>query len=212
MSTQAVAPAAGRSSISRFSTWASWAVIAGIALYFYLTTIPNYFHYDPAHYIYYWPKRWWLIAHVGGGTVALALGPFQFSNTLRKRYVQAHRWMGRVYLTGILVGSIGGAYMGLMVSPLKAFGWSLEFLALAWFVTALMAFIAVKRRQFVLHREWMIRSYVVTFAFVLFRIGTRNHVFGSLGPEMSVVMLAWVVTAGPLLFTDVVLRWPRAHA
>jgi len=37
----------------------------------------------------------------------------------------------------------------------------------------------------------------------LFRIGSGNYVFGGLGPEMSAVMLAWVVTALPLLFVDV---------
>ena len=211
MSTQVVTPASARSVPVRSAlAWMSWAGVAAVAVYFFVTTVPNYFHYDAAHYYYYWPKRWWLIAHISGGTVALALGPFQFSSRLRKRYVQAHRWMGRLYLTGILVGTIGAAYMGIAVSPVKAFGWSLEFLALAWFVTGLMAFVAVKRRQFALHREWMIRSYVVTFGFVLFRLGSRNNVFSSLGHEMAAVMLVWVVTAVPLLVTDVVLRWPRA--
>jgi hypothetical protein len=181
--------------------------VAGVAIYFFVTTVPNYFHYDAAHYAYYWPKRWWLIAHIGGGTLALSMGLFQFSSTIRIRYVALHHWMGRLYLAGVLVGSIGAAYMGFFVSPLKAFGISLEFLALAWFTTALMAYIAVIRRQFAAHREWMIRSYVVTFGFVLFRVGSRNHVFGSMGREMSVVMLAWTCWAVPLLITDVVLRW-----
>jgi hypothetical protein len=187
--------------------WLSWAVVAGVAIYFFVTTVPNYFHYDVAHYRYYWPKRWWLIAHVGGGTLALSIGLFQFSSTIRRRFVKVHRWMGRLYLIGVLVGSIGAAYMGVMVSPLKAFGISLEFLALAWVMTSLMAYIAVLRRQFAAHREWMVRSYVVTFGFVLFRLGTRNHVFGSLGQEMQPVMLAWACWAIPMLITDVVQRW-----
>jgi hypothetical protein len=178
-----------------------------VAIYFFVTTVPNYFHYDVAHYRYYWPKRWWLIAHVGGGTLALSMGLFQFSGTIRRRFVKVHRWMGRLYLIGVLVGSIGAAYMGVMVSPLKAFGISLEFLALAWVMTSLMAYIAVLRRQFAAHREWMVRSYVVTFGFVLFRLGTRNHVFGSLGQEMQPVMLAWACWAIPMLITDVVQRW-----
>ena len=31
-----------------------------------------------------------------------------------------------------------------------------------------MALIAIRRRNFIQHKEWMIRSYVVTFAFVTF--------------------------------------------
>jgi hypothetical protein len=187
--------------------WLSWAAVAGVAIYFLVTSVPNYFHYDAAHYYYYWPKRWWLIAHISGGTVALTTGLFQFSSTIRQRFVKVHRWMGRLYLTGVLVASIGAAYMGIFVSPVRAFGISLEFLALAWVVTSGMAYLAVMRRQFTAHREWMIRSYVVTFGFVLFRLGTRNHVFGSLGREMQPVVLAWTCWAVPLLITDVVQRW-----
>lgn len=187
--------------------WLSWCLIAGVAVYFFVTTIPNYFHYDAAHYYYYWPKRWWLIAHIGGGTLALSMGMFQFSSTIRRRFVQVHRWMGRLYLIGVLVGSIGAAYMGVMVSPNRAFGMSLEFLALAWALTSLMAYIAVRRRQIAAHREWMTRSYVLTFGFVLFRLGTRNHVFSSLGHQVQDVMLAWACWAVPLLITDVVQRW-----
>ena len=184
-----------------------WAVVVAFATYFWFTTIPNYFHYDARHYIYYWPKRWWLISHIGGGSLALVTGLFQFSGTIRKRFVKIHRWTGRVYLLGVLVGSIGAVYLGLVVSPVRAFGISLEFLAMAWVITSLMAYVAARRRQFAAHKEWMTRSYVVTFGFVLFRIGTRNHVFGGLGFAMQSVVLAWACWAVPLLITDVVQRW-----
>lgn len=208
MSTQVVLHSQGRTSAVRSGlTWLTWTVVAGVAAYFLFTSVPNYFHYDAAHYYYYWPKRWWLIAHIGGGTLALSMGLFQFSSTIRRRFLQAHRWMGRLYLIGVLVGSIGAAYMGLMVSPERGFGIALEFLALAWVLTSLMAYIAVRRRQIAAHREWMTRSYVVTFGFVLFRLGTRNHVLASLGHEVQHVMLAWACWVMPLLITDVVLRW-----
>ena len=190
-------------------TWLGWAAVIAIAVYFYVTTVPNYFHFDAEHYAYYWPKRWWLVAHVGGGSLALILGPFQFSATLRKRFVAVHRWMGRLYLSGVLVASLAAIYMGLEVSPNKAFGMALEFLALAWLTTSGMAYLAVMRRQFAVHREWMIRSYVVTFGFVLFRVGTRNGILADLGRGPQAVMLAWMCWAVPLLITDVVLNWRR---
>ena len=208
MSTQVITHSQGRTSAVRLGlTWLSWTVVAGMAAYFFFTSVPNYFHYDPEHYYYYWPKRWWLIAHIGGGTLALTMGLFQFSSALRKRFLNVHRWMGRLYLIGVLVGSIGAAYMGAIVSPLRGFGIALEFLAGAWALTSLMAYIAVRRRQIAAHREWMTRSYVLTFGFVLFRLGSRNHVFHSLGHEVQDVMLVWVCWAIPLLITDVVQRW-----
>jgi len=191
----------------RLAIWLASAAVAAVAAYFWFTTIPKYFHYDRAHYIYYWPKRWWLIAHIGGGSLALVTGLFQFSGAIRKRWPKVHRWTGRIYLLGVLVGSIGAVYLGLVVSPIRAFGISLEFLALAWVLTSLMAYIAARRRQFAAHKEWMTRSYVVTFGFVLFRIGTRNHVLGNLGFQMQSVVLSWACWAVPLLITDVVQRW-----
>jgi hypothetical protein len=189
--------------------WLGWAAVAGLAVYFFVTTVPNYFHFDAAHYVYYWPAKWWLVAHIGGGSVALTLGMFQFSGTLRRKFVKVHRWMGRLYLGGVLVGSVGAIYMGIEVSPNKGFGIALEFLALAWLTTSGMAYVAVMRRQFAVHREWMIRSYVVTFGFVLFRMGSRWHVFAGLGHAVQPVMLAWACWAVPLLATDVVLNWRR---
>ncbi|MDP9038698.1 MAG: DUF2306 domain-containing protein [Acidobacteriota bacterium] len=189
--------------------WLGWAFITALAAYFFATTVPNYFRFDAVHYRYYWPARWWLVAHIGGGSLALWMGPLQFSTTLRKRFVKAHRWMGRLYLCGILVGSLGAMYMGFFVSPNKAFGIALEFLALAWFVTSGMAYLAVMRRQFVAHKEWMIRSYVVTFGFVLFRLGERWQLFGSLGSAVQPVMLVWVCWAIPVLGAEVALQWRR---
>jgi hypothetical protein len=36
-------------------------------------------------------------------------------------------------------------------------------------VTSGLAFVAIKKQLYDQHKEWMIRSYVVTFAFVTFR-------------------------------------------
>jgi hypothetical protein len=66
------------------------------------------------------------------------------------------------------------------------------------------------RRQFAAHREWMIRSYVVTFAFALFRFLEHINVDGSLGDEVHSVMLVWVAWAVPLLLVEVVLQWRRS--
>jgi len=45
-------------------------------------------------------------------------------------------------------------------------------LAMAWILTTGVAWAAIVRRKVVLHKEWMIRSYLVAFAFVTFRFIT----------------------------------------
>jgi Predicted membrane protein (DUF2306) len=190
--------------------WLGWGVVAALGVWFYGQVALRYVHFDAAHYRHYWEAKWWLVAHLGGGSLALLLGPFQFSTWLRRKYVKAHRWMGRLYLCGVLVGSVAAVYMGLRVSRDKAFGMALLYLALPWVVTTGMAYVSVMRRQFAAHREWMIRSYVVTFAFVLFRLGEDLNVYGWMGPSTQAVMLAWMAWAVPLLFAEVVMQWRRS--
>jgi hypothetical protein len=185
------------------------AALAVLALHFYVPAVRNYSHLDLAHYGNLWKAHWWLVAHLGGGSLALLLGPFQFSGWIRGRYVNAHRWMGRLYLTGVAVASVAAVYIGLWVTPDRAFGISLLFLDLAWVVTTGMAYAAVLRRQFAAHREWMIRSYVVTFAFVLFRLMSVDlNLLSGLG-AMQQAMLVWIAWAVPLLGAEVVLNWRR---
>jgi uncharacterized membrane protein YozB (DUF420 family) len=76
-----------------------------------------------------------------------------------------------------------------------------------------MALVCIKRRNIKAHRQWMVRSYIVTFAFVLFRIVTdyvpSETLWGVSLAEMSTAMI-WPVWVLPLLAYDVYLQyWER---
>lgn len=186
------------------------ALLTAMALDFWVPAIWNYGHFNARHYIYYWPARWWLVAHLLGGSLALLLGPFQFSTALRRRAPAVHRWMGRLYLSGVLLASLAATYIGLRVSPDHAFGIALVVLAFAWVTTSGVALLAALRRQFAVHKEWMVRSYVVTFAFVVFRFSENQlNLFHSLGRSNQAVMNAWICWTVPLLVANVVLDWRR---
>jgi hypothetical protein len=171
---------------------------------------------DPLHYIVdhtersfgaYWPRRWWLLLHIGGGTLALFMGPFQLWSGLRSRFLHVHRITGLLYVIGVGVGGAAGFYMSFFSEP-RDFGVALFMLAFAWWLTVGMAFLAIKRRRIDAHKEWMIRGYVVTFAFVAFRYLVDLPVFAPLGAARAstVGWLCWVV---PLLVTEAVLQWRR---
>ncbi|HUP11199.1 MAG TPA: DUF2306 domain-containing protein, partial [Niastella sp.] len=55
----------------------------------------------------YFNLRWVLIGHITAGGGALVLGPLQFWNKFRARYIKLHRWVGVMYLLAILVSSTG---------------------------------------------------------------------------------------------------------
>jgi len=99
----------------RQTSWISnslWGLMlflsVGVAVY-----ASTYFFYTPGdtHFSRYIQL---LRLHIAGGIGALLLGPWQFSQRLRTRALDRHRWMGRFYLLSVAVGSIGGFGMAVV--------------------------------------------------------------------------------------------------
>ena len=171
--------------------------------------VPRYFVVKPQSYgDYFWGKVNWLLPHVVCGLFAVLLGPLQFSSRIRRDYLPFHRIAGRVYVVTVLLGAIAGLGMASSVGKQSAaYALGLSGLAVAWITTTGMAFVAIRRKNIVQHKQWMVRSYVVTFAFVTFRLGSDLMQAGDVLPshERS-AMLAWGCWAIPLLFTEVILQ------
>jgi hypothetical protein len=185
--------------------WLSTAVLAVIGLHYFYTTTHFILDTSEASYRDYFPNRGYLFVHVIGGSLALLSGPFQLWSGLRRRVLSWHRAFGFTYLTGVLLGA-GGAFYLAAVSPSKPFGFALAVLAFAWIVASAMAFLAIKNRRIKLHKEWMIRSYVLTYSFVSFRFIYRLNVLASLGNDKDAT-IAWVCWTIPLLLAEVTMQW-----
>lgn len=185
----------------------AWASIMGLALYYVWRNVGHYLDVRPEAYDYFWPKRAWLWLHLAGGTTAVLLGPLQFVGRLRAVYPQAHRWTGRFYLMGLLCASIGAT--GLFITtPL---GWTTAYafavMIGAWLATALMAWIAILKREIEIHRAWARRNYVITFAFVVFRLVTGNipglYDLGTVAEVFTTFgWMSWVI---PLLLSELLV-------
>lgn len=216
-SAQVVAPSSPPSSRRMVKITALAAVLLAAAAFVARYPFYYYLHFsqtgftDPHHGApNYWVMRVWLLLHISGGMVALLIGPFQFSQSLRRRYLKLHRLSGRVYLISVLCGSLAAFRLIAGTTFGRAFGFGLMMLAVAWLTTSGMAYYAVMKRQIPVHREWMVRSYVVTFAFVTFRIFNDYPPFNTWlpGNELAITN-AWVCWSVPLLFTEVFLQLAR---
>jgi len=166
-----------------------------------------YFTLDQHKFGVYWPKRGWLLLHITGGMAALSLGPFVLWLGLNRRRMKLHRTLGIAYMSSIALSSIAAFYLAVHTEFGWVFGTGLSGLASAWIVTTGLALVSIRKRLIVQHQEWMIRSYVVTFAFVNFRIFAGILQVAGIGTLFEQLGAAsWFCWAVPLLITEVVIQ------
>jgi uncharacterized membrane protein len=206
---------------SRSSRWLKILALSAvllIAVSFVLRYVFRYYmHYNQAAFTdplrgaaNYWRMRGWLLLHISGGMVALLIGPWQFSRRLRQRFLAVHRLSGRIYLIAVMCGCAGAFCLAFETTFGRAWSIGVSSLALAWFTTSTMAYYAIRKRQVPIHREWMIRSYVVTFAFVTFRVFNDFPPMSTWLPDADRAnVIIWACWAVPLLITEVILQLAR---
>ena len=154
-----------------------WIVMAGFAMVLsfwtleYLSFRPDFNFLSKKQDIVYDPLwRPTFYVHIISGLVVLFIGPLQFLKKFRNKYLHWHRWLGKVYVFGILVFA---APTGLIMSFYAEGGMQstipFAIMSILWFGTTLMALIRIKQRDLEAHRVWMIRSFALTFAAVTLR-------------------------------------------
>jgi len=185
-----------------------WVLVLAIGAFFVFSTIPRYLTLTANDYgPYYWPRAAVLLPHLLGGLVAIIIGPFQFWSHLRNSHPKVHRISGRVYLISVTIGALAGLAMALTSDIGLAYASGLGSLGVAWLAISGMAFLAIRRRKFIQHKQWMIRSYVVTFAFVTFRVVDGVLSYYEIGEDpVRWSVLAWACWAVPLLVTELVIQ------
>jgi hypothetical protein len=166
-----------------------------------------YFRLTPEALGRYLPLRAWLVVHITTGTIALLLGPFVLGMGMSRRRMSLHRRLGYLYMASIGLGSISAFYLAFRTDVSWVFGMGLAGLGVAWIVTTGLAFLAIKSRLLIQHKEWMVRSYVVTFGFVNFRILVGILQVAGVGSVVEQLTAAsWSCWAFPLLMTEAILQ------
>ena len=101
--------------------------------------------------------------------------------------------------------------MALTIPDHLAYRSGLFGLDVAWLLTTGMALYAIHIHRIEQHREWMLRSYSVTFAFVTFRLGEqilRNWITlpdDPVADDLDTAM-AWACWTLPLLFAEPLIQ------
>jgi hypothetical protein len=186
---------------------------AAVAAWFLYGFALNYLGGDPGRFGIYFPRREWLTTHILAGCAAILLGPLQLWLGFNRGHSIYHRIFGIAYVTAVGCGGVAAFYLAFHTDFGWVFGMGFTSMGLAWVVTTALATISICRRLVEQHREWMIRSYVVTFSFVTFRVLTIVFEMikaGTLVERMSAA--SWLAWSVPLLITETILQGQKIFA
>jgi len=188
--------------------------VAMLAILFYLeTSALKFFRVSQETYGIFWLRRNWLYAHVLAGTLAILIGPVQFWPGVKQGYPGLHRVLGIFYVSSAGVGGAAAFYLAFHTDFGWMFSMGLGSMATAWMISTGMATVAIYRRMITQHREWMVRSYVLTFGFVLLRLTTGILDIINVGSiSERFIFSSWISWAVPLMITETLLQGRKVFA
>src|ERR1700727_3606023 len=190
---------------SKFKT-VLWISLGLTTLFVFITSEVLLFTDYPMYHAYRLQviaDRQFLIPHTLCGVIALLAGPIKVSSRLRRRHLKFHRVLGRIYVISVFIGALSGIALAAGRPGLP--GTSMQ--AAAWIVCTTAAFITARNRHTPQHRQWMARSYAVTFTFVSSRVFNLVPAYWShLGDTFAAVGVI-AFTLASLLIVDIGLNW-----
>ncbi|MEV2239355.1 DUF2306 domain-containing protein [Micromonospora sp. NPDC049891] len=127
-----------------------------------------------------------VVAHILAVTVFSVLGAFQFAPRFRRLHRGWHRAAGRILIPCGLLTALSGLWLTLFLprGPLDSDALVVVrvVVSVAMAGSLVLGFVAVRRRDFVRHRAWMIHGYAIG-------MGAGTQFF---------TQMAWLAAVGPL--------------
>lgn len=188
-------------------TLSLWAIIIFLT-WLFMHGADHFLTLTPEALGKYFKLKWVLIAHITGGGGALVLGFLQFWPKLRNFSWKLHRIIGFLYLLAILLSSICAVILAFTTAYAVnwAYAFSLQIWVSVWISATAIAYYAIIKRNIKLHKEWMVRSYIVTLAFIISGLAIKIPYVQSLGSfEAISPSLFWMGWSVPLYVYQIVL-------
>lgn len=154
--------------------------------------------------------QFWFVAHILGATCSLFLGPVQFWKSIRTKYLNFHRLTGKIYVIGTLIAAVSAFRLALVFNCV-ACRFSLIPLSILLFITTALAWYAIRQKNILAHKQFMVRSYTCALAFVFVRLYTLVPLDFMLGviddPEIKNVVTEWMFSILPLILVEIGMIW-----
>lgn len=160
---------------------------------------------------------WWKAAfyiHVFSSVLALAAGITQFSEYMLKNQRKVHRLVGKIYVTDILLVNFpAGMILAVYANGLWPSKIAFVILDCLWFFFTYKALVAARQGRIEEHKQYMIRSYALTFSAITLR--TWKIILSTIfhpDPLTLYMIDAWMGFVPNLLLAEWLIRRKRRKA
>jgi uncharacterized membrane protein len=143
------------------------------------------------------------LPHAICGVTATLIGPLQFSTRLRRTHLALHRILGRIYFIAILIAAV----CSLILTQGSGLEIGTYFQAGSWILCTLMAFLLVRNHNIAQHRQWMIRSYAVTFTFISLRGLDFIPSYLTMSQHALTLVIIVVTAVSAYILPDIAFHW-----
>jgi uncharacterized membrane protein len=165
-------------------------------------------HPDAPIWNHYRTIQWSLLPHALAGACALLLGPLQFSDRLRSRFIKLHRVVGWIYIVGALIAAPMGFWVQFLnerIGEPRSFSFAAAAQASQWIITTVVALILIRQGKVDQHRRWMTRSFAVALIFLEVRVIMGVTGWERLGPS-AVETVVWMCNVFAILIADLIMQ------
>lgn len=163
-------------------------------------------------HITYWKIAFFI--HVFASIGTLMAGFTQFFPFILRKYKPLHRIMGQIYIIDVLfITGPSGLIMSLYANGGLLGRIAFVLLSVLWLFTTYKAYETVRKKDFVAHKQWMIRSYALTLSAVTLRawkwlifVGAETFFALELPPRTVYIWVAWLGWTLNLLFAEYLIQ------
>jgi hypothetical protein len=121
-------------------------------------------------YVGMWHYRLAFFTHVFTAPICLLAGFTQFSGSLRRKWPQLHRRAGWLYAASVIgLAAPSGFWMGIYANGGIRSQIAFCLLGILWLLFTILAVQTAMKKQFVQHRNWMLRSFALAMSAITLR-------------------------------------------
>ena len=192
--------------------WAFWGLVGLASAWFIYDSVVYVATREPQAGATFLNRQLWYLAHMAIAMPLLVIAPLQFLAGLRKARPQVHRLLGRIFLASSILAGLMAIWLGATIQyegsriPLALFG-------AVWIGFSGAAWVCARKRDYVNHRKFVIRSFAIGLAFVWVRlIGVVDEtllgfISNQEARDTSQEYLSFLI---PLLIVEAWLSWVPA--